>query len=73
LTGQQKTSRIEGFYKLPLEEKIKIVKDWAGLTDEEVALLLNFGNLPRDIGERMIENVVGCNVLSIRGSSKLLN
>lgn len=59
LTGQQKTSRIEGFYKLPLEEKIKIVKDWAGLTDEEVALLLNFGNLPRDIGERMIENVVG--------------
>lgn len=59
MTGQQKTSRIEGFYKLPLEEKIKIVKDWAGLTDEEVALLLNFGNLPRDIGERMIENVVG--------------
>ncbi len=59
MTGQQKTSRIEGFYKLPLEEKIKIVKDWAGLTDEEVAQLLNFGNLPRDIGERMIENVVG--------------
>lgn len=54
-----RSSRIEGFYKLSLEDKVKIVRDWAGLTDEEVKILLNFGNLPREIAERMIENVVG--------------
>lgn len=58
LTGSR-TSRIEGFYKLPLEEKVKIVQEWAGLTDEEVGLITKFGNLPREIGERMIENVIG--------------
>lgn len=52
-------SRIEGFYKLPLEERLRIVKEWAGLSDEEVEALRNLGNLPRDIGERMIENVIG--------------
>lgn len=54
-----KTSRIEGFYKLPLEERLRIVKEWANLTDEEAELLRNLGNLPKEIGERMIENVVG--------------
>lgn len=55
----ERTSRIEGFYRLPLEERLKIVADWSGLTAEEVNALLNFGNLPREIAERMIENVVG--------------
>ncbi|MGC8982943.1 MAG: hydroxymethylglutaryl-CoA reductase, degradative [Desulfurococcaceae archaeon] len=54
-----KTSRIEGFYKLPLEERLRIVAEFAGLTDEEVKTLLNFGNLPREVAERMIENVIG--------------
>jgi len=54
-----KTSRIEGFYKLPLEERTRIVAEWASLTDEEVKTLLNFGNLPQDIAVRMIENVIG--------------
>jgi len=54
-----KTSRIEGFYKLPLEERVKVVAKWADLTEEEVKTLLNFGNLPQDIAVRMIENVIG--------------
>jgi hydroxymethylglutaryl-CoA reductase len=54
-----KSSRIEGFYKLPLEERVRIVAEWAGLTEEEVKTLLNFGNLPQDIAVRMIENVIG--------------
>ena len=33
-----KSSVISGFYKLPLKERLAIVKDFAGLTDEEVAL-----------------------------------
>ena len=54
-----RSSRIEGFYKLPLEERVRIVKEWANLTDEEVKALTNFGNLPVEIATRMIENVVG--------------
>ncbi len=54
-----KTSRIEGFYKLPLEERLRVVAEFAGLADEEVKTLLNFGNLPREVAERMIENVIG--------------
>lgn len=59
MNNQQRTSRIEGFYKLPISERVKIIKEWANLTDEEASILLNFGNLPKDIGERMIENVIG--------------
>jgi hydroxymethylglutaryl-CoA reductase len=54
-----RSSRIEGFYKLTLEERVRIVKEWANLTDEEVKALTNFGNLPVEIATRMIENVVG--------------
>ncbi|MCS7111774.1 MAG: hydroxymethylglutaryl-CoA reductase, degradative [Sulfolobales archaeon] len=52
-------SRITGFYNIPLEERLKIVKEWAQLSDDEVATLLNFGNLGRKTAETMIENVIG--------------
>lgn len=54
-----RSSRIEGFYKLPLEERLKIIAKWADLSEEEVKTLSNFGNLPQDIAVRMIENVIG--------------
>ena len=54
-----KSSRIPGFYKLKPEERLKIVKDFAGLTDEETNLLISMKGLPLDIADRMIENVVG--------------
>lgn len=50
---------LKGFYKLPLEERIRIVKRFANLTDEEVSLLENTGALPFELADRMIENVVG--------------
>jgi hydroxymethylglutaryl-CoA reductase len=55
----EKTSRIQGFYKLPLEERLKIVAKFAELTEDEIALLKKVGNLELPIAERMIENVVG--------------
>jgi len=55
----EKTSRIQGFYKLPLEERLKIVAEFAELTEDEKALLKKVGNLDLPIAERMIENVVG--------------
>lgn len=54
-----KTSRIPEFYKKNIDERLKIVAEYAGLTDEEVKLLKNFGNLDPKIADSMIENVVG--------------
>jgi len=55
----ERTSQISGFYKLSLDERIKIVKEFAGLTDEDVKLLQASGSLNLDLADRMIENVVG--------------
>ncbi len=54
-----KTSRISGFYKLSPKERVQIVKDFAGLTDEEVKVLQSTGSLKLELADRMIENVVG--------------
>jgi hydroxymethylglutaryl-CoA reductase len=54
-----KSSSISGFYKLSPKERLAIVKEFAGLSDEECALLLNTGSLPLEAADRMIENVVG--------------
>ena len=54
-----KTSIIPKFYNLSLDERLKIVADFAGLTEEEMLTLKNSGSLPLDIADRMIENVVG--------------
>ncbi|MEM2935259.1 MAG: hydroxymethylglutaryl-CoA reductase, degradative [Candidatus Thermoplasmatota archaeon] len=55
-----KSSRISGFYKMSIEERVKILKEFAGLSDEEANQLISFNALPKDIANRMIENVVGC-------------
>ncbi|KYH42541.1 MAG: 3-hydroxy-3-methylglutaryl-CoA reductase [Candidatus Bathyarchaeota archaeon B26-1] len=54
-----RTSRISGFYKLSPEERLRIVKEFAGLTDEEASLLRDTGSLKIDLADRMIENVIG--------------
>ena len=53
-----RTSKLSGFYKRDTKERLAIVKDFAGLTDEEVAVLGATGALG-DLADRMIENVVG--------------
>jgi hydroxymethylglutaryl-CoA reductase len=55
----KRTSQISGFYKLSVKERAERVKEFAGLTDEEVALLQSTGSLKLDLADRMIENVVG--------------
>ena len=55
----EKTSRIPGFYKLPIKERLEKVADFAGLTEEEKALLLKEGNLDFKTADIMIENVIG--------------
>jgi len=54
-----KTSQLSGFYKLSPKERVRRVKAFADLTDEEVNLLQSTGSLDLDLANRMIENVVG--------------
>ncbi len=54
-----KSALISGFYKLSPKERLTLVKEFAGLTDEECALLRKTGSLHLDLADRMIENVVG--------------
>ena len=54
-----RTSRIPGFYRLSIEERVKRVAEFAGLSEEEVKLLREFGNLDPKTADIMIENVIG--------------
>ncbi len=57
--SMSKTSRISGFYKLSPKDRAQILKEFAGLTDEEVETLQSTGSLSLELADRMIENVVG--------------
>ena len=54
-----RSSRISGFYKLPREERLRIVAEFAGLSEEEVEVLRSGGGLGIETADRMIENVIG--------------
>lgn len=51
--------KFHGFYKKTPEERLRILKEFAGLTDEEADILGKSGALGLDTADRMIENVVG--------------
>jgi len=55
----ERSSQVSGFYKLSVDERLKVLKEFAGLTDEEVNLLKSTSSLQLDLANRMIENVVG--------------
>jgi len=52
-------SEISGFYKLSPEERLRLVKEFAGLSDDEAGLLQKSGALGVEQANRMIENVIG--------------
>ncbi len=53
----KKTSKVSGFYKLPVEKRIDFVKKFSNLSEEEVSVLSS--PLEFEIADRMIENVLG--------------
>jgi hydroxymethylglutaryl-CoA reductase len=57
MKGDVKTSKISGFYKLPVDKRVEVVKKFADLDDEEAKLFSSC--LGMDIADRMIENVLG--------------
>ncbi|MEM2339147.1 MAG: hydroxymethylglutaryl-CoA reductase, degradative [Nitrososphaerales archaeon] len=56
---KMKSSQISGFYKLSPRERLNIVKEFAGLSDEEAELIYSMSGLKLDLANRMIENVIG--------------
>ncbi len=55
----QGSSEIAGFYKLPIRERLELVRKLTGISEEEARTIANTGGLPGDVADRMIENVVG--------------
>jgi hydroxymethylglutaryl-CoA reductase len=57
-TQMTKSSEFSGFYKLPVSERVKLVKEFAGLSNEEASLLEKPSALSFDVANRMVENLV---------------
>ncbi|PYB68691.1 hydroxymethylglutaryl-CoA reductase, degradative [Thermoplasma sp. Kam2015] len=53
-----KTSDISGFYKLSVDERLQLVKEFSDLTEEEVSILKKNGSLPIEKADKIIENVI---------------
>ena len=54
-----KSSRIRGFYDLPLKKRHQLLIERGFLSPQELENLCSEGNLPLEIAENMIENVIG--------------
>lgn len=54
-----RSSRIEGFYKLSPEERSKVVREFAELTDDELRSMAEGGGLSIAQADKMVENAVG--------------
>lgn len=57
--AMERTSKISGFYRLPPAERLSLVKQYAGLSDDEAATLGDTGALKGEQVDRMVENVIG--------------
>ncbi|MCP4428309.1 MAG: hydroxymethylglutaryl-CoA reductase, degradative [Chloroflexi bacterium] len=57
-TGLPKSSRLPGFYKLPVAERAAKIAEWAGLNETETAVFSQRG-LTINQADMMIENVIG--------------
>ncbi|KUO41493.1 MAG: 3-hydroxy-3-methylglutaryl-CoA reductase [Hadesarchaea archaeon DG-33-1] len=60
-----RSSKLSGFYKLSPEERLKLVKEFAGLSEEEAEILRTTGPLKLEQANRMIENVIGTTELPL--------
>ena len=66
-----KSSRLPGFYKLPLAERVAVVAEWAGLDEGEAAVLAGEGLTPAQ-ADHMIENALGTYALPLGVAANFL-
>jgi hydroxymethylglutaryl-CoA reductase len=62
---QRASSRIAGFYRHPLPERVRLIAERAGLSDDALALLRRGGGLSTEVADRMSENVIACHGLPL--------
>lgn len=53
------SSRLPGFYELPIGERIKLAKAFASLSDSEAANLSQFSTISPELADVFIENAIG--------------
>ena len=58
-------SRMKGFYRLSVSERLNQIKESANLSDEAVNALSSFAELDVEASDRMVENVIGTMSLPI--------
>ena len=56
---RMKSSQYSGFFKLSVDERMKEVAEFTGITEEEQQILRDANSLDMDKADHMIENVIG--------------
>ena len=69
---QRRSSRLPGFYKLPLAERAATVAQWAGLNRDDQAVLLGLAGLSATQADHLIENVIGVHALPLGVATNFL-
>jgi hydroxymethylglutaryl-CoA reductase len=59
------SSELHGFYKKSQQERLAIVKEFASLSEEDIALLQRSGAMGFEIADRTSENVIGTQQLPL--------
>lgn len=59
MTKNDQGSRISGFYKISIEERINALAERSGLTNDEFGPFFSSAGLPLTQADHMIENVIG--------------
>ncbi|UCD12867.1 MAG: hydroxymethylglutaryl-CoA reductase, degradative [Thermoplasmatales archaeon] len=57
MSSRGKSSKVSGFYKMPVEKRVEFVKNFSDLTDEETRIFSS--SLDIKTADKMIENVLG--------------
>ena len=58
-SGASFSSRLSGFYDLPLRERARIAQCIGALSDEELASIDNYQGISRELTDTFIENAIG--------------
>ena len=66
------SSRIPGFHKMSVDERITLVAERTGLTAADVAVLTKEGSLSLETADRMIENVIGTMEMPVGVATNLI-
>lgn len=67
-----KTSRISGFHKLSIAQRVDETLAFADMDGSVAAHFLNTGNLPADLADRLIENMIGTMNIPIGVATNML-